>query len=213
MEASEVLINASLAILLFAFSWWHVTSKQKAAQESMDWGSSEVRGAKKEKATAKIIARPQDNTTTKRVETVAPETHSSSNFGATREEREELAQLLHELSPSEQKAMLASWDTIPQDDLLSSADPSAETLEKKLKEHRQEMAALMHSAAYDELDSKAEAALVSRMRELKELVELEAELLQMTATESALNSKINKEPAITPNTAQQKSELKCQPCN
>jgi hypothetical protein len=208
-----MIINAIIASILFFLSWLYVSSRRDT-KESLDERS--VRRVHKEtleqtetpkEAPGPVLQNKGLQDTRKIARDSGDHGASSPSFGATREEREELAEELKELSPAERKALLASWEAIPEEELKSSTDPTAEDLEKQLKEHRQEMAALMHKAAYDKLDGKAEAALVKRMRELKQIVELEAELLQMTVAENAVHLK------AAPDTGGKNGpSLMCQPC-
>jgi hypothetical protein len=102
-------------------------------------------------------------------------------FGATESERDELLDELSELSPEEKEVLMRSWGQLSAADLAAS--PTTEQLQASLKAHREEWASLMHDAAYKPLAESDTAALVARLRELKELVALEHELLAMEEAE------------------------------
>lgn len=99
----------------------------------------------------------------------------NETYGATKSEREELVNELQELSKEEREMLLSQWDQMSPDQLLP---PSLIELEQLLTQHRKEMSGLMYKAAYESMDEESTKQMVNRMKELKELIKLQEELVE-----------------------------------
>jgi len=160
------------------------SSKKKVAASKVSAGAAKKDKVDKpvdkpaDKPVDKPVAKPVDKPMVKHpdgAEAAAP-------FGMSKEEREDLLEELNELSPSEKAALLESWGGLTPE-ALAEAPPSTSDLDASLRGYREEMASLMYKAAYVEMDEAAQGVLVDRMRELKELTALQAELLELSRAE------------------------------
>ena len=103
-------------------------------------------------------------------------------FGGSPSEQQELLEELGELSPADRAALKSAWSELPTQELLH--EPTEMEMELNLSTYRKELTALLHKAAYEELQSQEEEQiLVKRISELRELVSLTTELLEMEKTQ------------------------------
>lgn len=136
--------------------------------------------------------------------------NSEAFFGATDAEREELLDELSELSPKEKQELMKSWGQLSSEELVEA--PTSAQIEVSLKAHREEMASLMYDAAYKPLSGSDTAALIARMRELKELTALEQELLDTQVAEDKELDRVRGELLKVKQTTGRSASM-CLPCD